>query len=273
MAAQQPTRNNNSRENVTTFTDLTSYDSYFSSLSYKLFNGASMIELSSIDPAFIGKQPKKGEKVYDHDNRLSVFVTANTAFLLKSGIKQLRESIANEEEDDEDKLKSVSVDFGNATTGVRKITVFAPGRVVVKAGGKKAPVEDQFVVTFLVEKDGEKITAVHALQNSELTYSFTKDSANDSVTDVVNVGLELFLAFLDSVIINATGLVKHGASSVPRSAGGASAPRRQNQFDAAIDDEDEDDAGETTQTSSRGKVNKPAATKALDAEFDEDVPQ
>lgn len=272
------------RRTTNTFTNLPSYDSYFSALSYRLYNDTGVIDLSSIDPSFIGKTPKKGDQVYDHENRLSVYINAHTASSIKEAVMILQQSLEAEAEDDDDKVRAVVVNFGNEFSGARTITIYAPGRVKAKAARQPVDTEENFVVRFDITKDGETVQALHIMQNSVVTALFTKESTNEQYDQTIYTDLNLLLNFCDAVIMNACGAIRHGVGvASPRPQGGGSGASggasggAKNRFAAELDDEEAEEEEEEPSTRGGKRTSaKPAGTatrKALEEEFDDDVPQ
>lgn len=271
------------RRSTTTYTDIKSYDSHFTSLSASLWNNGGMLNLAPIDPKFIGQVPKKGDKVYDHESQLGFFVNAAGAVALRQAINSLRKMAEGYEDTEESApseiIRSVVVDLGNEGIGIRRVTVYAPGKVSIKAAGTAAPTSENYVLKFEVERDGEIQIAVHVLQNSEVQYSFTKASGEGDIVETVYTGLELILEFLTAVITTGTAAPKHGAAMVAQPSGGAA--QKPFKGNATFDEgDDEAEESEETTTAPRkpgrtaGARTAPRAQVAsLAEEFDDDVPQ
>ena len=264
-------RGNNHNSSVTC--DMTSYDSSFSSLTYRLFNGSGMLDLSPIDAEFIGKQPKKGDRVYDHDNSVSVFISANTAVTLRHAFKALQEAVDSEQTD----FNQVKVSFGNASVGERSVTLFAPGATKVRMANREyAETSNNFVLRFDIAKNEELIKVAHILQNSEMDYIAGKDIV---ATQVIYSGLVLFMEFLEGVIVNATNTARHGAYQATRylsngSGRGGKSTAGTSFAKSAFDDGDDDDnseaPAENKAAAPKGKTN---VRRALAEEMnDDDLP-
>jgi hypothetical protein len=270
------------RRNIYSNAEMSSYDSHFTALKYRFMNGFGVVDFAFIDPNFIGKQGnqiKKGDKVYDHENNASFYVTAANAIVMKKGLQAFRGAIEAEQQEEElvDQLRSIRFPF-HATGGKEKVvTFYAPGTAKVKSNKIPVDTENKFLLqveTF--DKEGNAVKACHVMQTSTIEFTYTKASESEGAEDIIHHDMDLFEAFLDSVILLNTGVLKQGTQmGMPSggSSGGQSTGRR-NQPQPSIDDEDDDEEEVGNSKPSGGK--KPAAktVKALnlDEEFD-DVPQ
>lgn len=217
--------------NVYNNSKVSSYDSHVSSLGMRFFNNLGVLDLNPINPEFIGEQPKKGDKVYNYDEKLSLYITPQLAHLTASGIKQLRSLI--ESGLDDDSIKSFTANSaGNA------ITIYAPGTVVVRAAKKVVDTDNNFVLS-IKNKDNE--TANHILQNDVVQYNTTN---KDVLEDIVYTGLDLLEAFLVQCIeLSLYGGVQAAAiaNADNRGGSGGSTAKKGGMFANLGDDEDDED--------------------------------
>ena len=206
MAQQQKGKGGNNRRQNSTYSsaNFSSYDEQVSSLSFSYANEGSFIEVAPIIPTMIGKTPKQGEKVYDYDNRVSTFISAQHAILLRRALNNLLELV---EADEEIPAKTeVTIPTGQ---GIRRVTLIAPGRVSLKIKGKKTNFPDNFMLKLETKKsDDETVLAYHILQNSVVSYI----SGEETSEEVVENDILMLIEFCNMVIDLSLGKVRHTAS-------------------------------------------------------------
>jgi hypothetical protein len=237
------------RQSTYTNSEINSYDRDFSSMSFTFAEGRGLISLSPIFEEYIGKQPKRGDNVFDHDSKLNFSVDAQAAVRIKRGIQAL----LNDAEQDEPEITNVCLRFGNDKQA-RSLTIFRPNGV--KLSGQNF---DNYLLRLTTTKDGSEEKMYHVLQNSVVAYKVGKEE----VEEVVETDLMLLLEFCDRVIDNSFMVMRHGAKlaggvRAGGSGGSKGAGRR------AVEEEDGD--GE-----SEGKSEKPraGAKASMEAEFEE----
>jgi hypothetical protein len=255
--------------------DFSSYDGLFSALSFMLINQSTTLQLAPIDPAMIGKQPKKGERVYDYDNKLTVMLNAPFAMQLQKAF----EYITDPELDAEVTQITVSTGVeGNS----RAVTIFRPGAVKLKVAGKSTQFDENYLMKIEITKDGDTTRAYHVMQNSVITFGMKNAEGVKSEDEVtIEHDIEIIKQVCQRVIDTALGLSRHGATQAVRMNGGGSSPaRKKNAFQGVEEGEDDggSDGGDSEEedgnTSKNGK--KQAVKSTLAAEFgegeDDDIP-
>lgn len=262
--------------------DMSSYDGFFTALGYRQMNQAGIIDFAFIDPSFVGKsanQIKKGEKVYDHENRVSLFLSPVNAMVVKQGLKQFREAIEAEEgqqapDEISDQIRSITFTFPGAGGKERVLTFFAPNTTKVKNGKTPVDTELNYVLNVTTtDKDGNEVSACHVMQSMVVDLAYTKKSESEGAQIVIHQDMDLLNAFLDGVILLGTGVLRQGAQMAQPAynSGGGSTPSRRSQPAASFDDDESDEE----EVGNKKPATKPKTVQALDleAEFDEDVPQ
>lgn len=260
--------------------DMSSYDGYFTALGYRQMNQAGIIDFAFIDPSFVGKaanQIKKGDKVYDHENRVSLFLSPVNAMVVKQGLKQFREAIEAEEgqqaPDITDQVRSITFTFPGAGGKERVMTFFAPNTTKVKNGKIAVDTELNYVLNVTTtDKEGNEVSACHVMQSMVVDLAFTKKSESEGAQIVIHQDMDLLSAFLDGVILLGTGVLRQGAQMAQPAynSGGSSTPSRRSQPAASFDDDEGDD--EEVGNKKPNKTSRTATALDLESEF-EDVPQ
>lgn len=275
------------RQSVSSYTDITSYDSFFSSVQYRLLNMGGLIVVSPIVPEMIGRTPKKGDTVYDYDNQQNIFIGAENALIMRKALARFTEDYANSlQDEDYPKPGVLSLDLGNV-----KFKLHAPNNLKrgLKNHGKETNTEDKYILVIDREVDDEQIRMVHVFEEPK-TYTIEYEGYEPEEV-VIYSGIELLIKFLDGIINVGTGWARQAAAqAIPPAGGsdrGSNTKRAKRSFSGvAFDDEEvneieEDDEEETPRRPAR---RSPAASKAkkksavsleeeLAADFDEDVPQ
>lgn len=212
----------------TTYTsaEFQSYERQFTALAFTLANGRGLINLSPIFDEFVGKDPKRGDSVYDYEDKMNFLIDAQAAIQLRSGLNQLMENI--------DDMKSMTISFGNEKTR-RTISVFAPN--TLKLAGKS---HDNFLLRLTHMKDDSEEKKYHLMQRASVDY---KNRQNESLTDPLEVDMLLLVEFCNVVIENAFNGAYHGAKRnsqfAPSGGGRSSAPKSRREVEEESDDADE----------------------------------
>jgi len=100
----------NKQRSVFTSTQISSYERAFTAMSFTLVNGNGLLVLSPIFDEFIGKDPKKGDNVYDYDSKMNFSIDAQAAIALRKGVESLMEN---------DELTQLLMQFGAKRRAVR----------------------------------------------------------------------------------------------------------------------------------------------------------
>ena len=280
--AQQPKQR---RQSTFTNSGWSSYDNTFSAMSFVMANDAMLLQFAPILPDMVGRTPKKGEKVYDYDNKVNVSLTAH-AVQLQQAVDFLLDS--------DDSVKSVQV--GGEFEGASSITIFKPHGI--KLNGQSY---DNFVMRIEVTRDGDTIKAYHVLQ-SHVILIHPKEKGADVQELEVQTDLEVLVKACDAALENAFQGAHHGAKQAGGSSGSSEGARRSRMAQVAEDDEDDEETTASARKSARSLADdfedeeessdgeeKPKASsararrmakakpggesKASDDLFDEDVPQ
>jgi hypothetical protein len=231
----------NRPKSVYTQSQINSYERQFTAMSFTFVNGSGLITLSPIFDEFVGKEPKKGDNVYDHDEKMNFLVDAQTALRLKRGVIALR---------DNDELKNFVMTFGGEKNR-RTLSLFKPKTLKLQGNN-----HDNYILKLTQTKDDGEEKMYHLLQRSTDKY---KNVSNEEFDDEVEIDLELLVAFCEEVVKVAFGTAYHGVrrggGSAPAGGGSRPAARRRNV--------EEDDDGESSSgggdSDDDAKPSKPAA--------------
>lgn len=215
--------------------DINSYDSQFSNMSYTWADGRGLIAFAPIFQEFVGKQPKRGDSVYDYESKLNFSLDAQGATLLLEAINTLM-SVED--------VKSVVVPFGSKDNK-RTISIFKPN--TLRLGGKSYP---NFIVRVSVVRGEEEEKMYHLMQTGGIEY---KTVDGDNLEEEIEVDMLVLKRFCEQVLTNSFGVAYHaakrqGAFSSSRSSGGEGRSQRRR----SNVEEEEDDEGESQQRSSSG---------------------
>lgn len=270
MSTNDNQNNRSNKRNVYSNSDLRSYDRYISSLGFSFFNSLGTLSLSAISPDAIGKEPKSGDKVYDHENALKVYISAAVAVRILNGIKFLKQSIKDFEENPEDGVqpKMVTIPFGKD----RKLTLMVPGasKITVKDGsGKRVSVDttESYVLRVsMTDSEGTQLDAMHVLQNDSIVLT---DINKEEYEITTHIGLEMLEAFLSEVISLGTGSYRQGTVlGLPSNGNSNSSGKGKSPFATQSMSDDDDDV-EEEDDSPKSKP-KSKTTKVLEDEFDDE---
>lgn len=248
MSDKQTTKNHYSNAD----SGFNSYDHMFSSLSWGFFNSIARMKLAPIKEEFIGKQAKKGDRVYDYDNEVAIYFAAGTAELLLNAIQQLKE---NEE------YSSVEVVFGE-----KRIEIFRPGKTL-KVRGKSVKI-DGYLLKITTVEDEEEIKVYHILQSQTMNAT-TEDGEEIEIT--VDVGLNMMIHFLNELIRMASGSYRQGTllATPSNSSKKTSAKDKKRHFAIDEDDDEDDDEADDDDEDDVKPSKKKASKKTLQEMEDE----
>lgn len=245
---------------------INSYDNSVSSLSFRYFNNLGVIDVNPINPEFIGVTPKKGDKVYNYEAKMSLYIVPQLAHSALKAIAQLRKLIETGVESDDGKPVAIR-SFTVAQSG-NSITLYAPGQITVKANKKVIDTSENFVLSIKNKKDE---IANHILQNDAVEFMTADKSV---LEDTVFTGLDMLELFLEQVVqLNIYGNV-HAASVANNegrsgSTGGGSKSGNSYFNNSLDDDEDEEDVVDEVPASKKSASKKKLAA-VMEDEFDED---
>ncbi len=240
------------RKSTFTNGEINSYERNFTAMSYVFADGRGIISLSPIFDEFVGKDPKRGDNVYDYDSKMNFSIDAQGAIRLKAGVQNLL---------DNDELKMITIVFGNEKNG-RTLSLYKPG--TLKLSGKNY---DNYVLRLTTKKDDEEEKMYHLMQRGSVAYKSTDNQESD---DEMEVDLLLLIEFCNQLIANAFSTAYHGARRAGGSApsgqrSGGKSRRNVEEEDGDGDSEEEGDSKPAGKPGSSGK--KPAAKKNLNDEF------
>ena len=270
----QNTRNND-RKAVFTNAYTNSYDSTFSSLSFKYIDDKAFLVFAPIFPNMVGKTPKKGERIYDYDNAISFFVSPQVA---STFLRTIRSFMDDQDSEEPSMTKLIIGDeFG------RTMTLCAPGAIRIS----KKVFEENYVLKVTSTQNDETINAYHVLQTNVCTMVNTSKEEEEFL---IHSDIELLITFCEELIKIALASPRHianyarnmiGANNNSNKGNG----KRGNAFANMEDDEDDeptsdDDEEESAPSSKKTSNKKPTKTvsnktggaqrKKLAAEFDDE---
>lgn len=236
----------------TTYTNgyYTSYDREFSSMSVTFGGGDGLLQLSPIFDEFIGKEPKKGDNVYNHDERMTFGINAGLAVAILEGISGI--------EGDED-MKHFTIETGNAKFK-KQFTIFRPHGVKLR---KKS--FDNYVLKLSITKEDDTTTNYHILNNEKVVFT---NNAKETVDMTVETDLEFIKAFLNQVIIMNTSALIHGArvATARLGSGSSSGGNKKSSSSSKVVEEETDD-GDDLDTQQEADLNK--MEKSVESEFED----
>lgn len=270
--------NNRTKRAIYSNGSLKSYDGYSSSMGVRFYNEVGVVDVAPINPEFVGKEAKKGDKVYNYEDRLSVFISPDAAQGLLSTIEHLQGLLEYALQDEEFVAPTkATFEFGD-----RACTICAPG-ARLRINGERPDLSEKFVLMFSIpDEDGNPIPITHILQNTDITLTHA-DKSQEVVT--LTTGLDSFKQFLREVIALGTGSYRQGAAlAAPTgAASGKSNADKSKGFQQILDEDDEFDEEETSTAKPAANKSggtarktlkpakpKPPATGNLDDEFNED---
>lgn len=229
---------NYTRTNVYSNCDINSYDRYFSALSYKFAGGGAMISLAPIIGEKVGKEPKKGDTIFNYDDKVTYGISVEEALTLLEGIPYLM--------DEESGVTSISISNKHDDVVSKAITVFRPNAIALNKVK-----HDNFLIRFEKQsKDGpEKSFHIFAFR------ILNCKTAEGTVEERVETGMIAFKTFLEEVVKNAIGVAHHGA----RRAGSSSKKEGSTRSASKNNVIEEEESSEATSESS----------SALEAEFED----
>ena len=70
---------NNQRKSTYTNAEISSYERHFTCMSFVMVEGRAMISFAPIFDEFVGKEPKRGDNVYDYDSKVNFAIDAQGA--------------------------------------------------------------------------------------------------------------------------------------------------------------------------------------------------
>lgn len=267
------TPNNQNRQKRAVYSNgsLKSYDGLASSLGVRFYNEVGVVDIAPINPEFVGKEAKKGDKVYNYDDRISIFLTPDVAQGILASIKHLQDLLDYAAQDEE----FVAPTRLTYEWAERSCTILAPG-AKLKINGERPDLSEKFVLMFNIpDEDGNAVTVTHILQNTDLTLTYP-DKSQEIAT--LNTGLESFKTFLSEIISLGTGAYRQGAALAAPTGGasGKSTAEKSAGFGKILDEDDdfEEEEGEATTSKAKPatarkvlKPNKTVQKANLDEEF------
>jgi hypothetical protein len=216
-----------------------------------MVEGRAMISFAPIFDEFVGKEPKRGDNVYDYDSKVNFAIDAQ-------GALTIRQAIQNYMSSDED-TKMMSVTFGGGKNS-RTLAIFKPG--TLKLSGKTY---ENHVLRVTIKKDDDEEKLYHILQRNNITY---KTTSNEEIEEEFETDLQLLIEFCTQAITNGFNIVYHGAKRAGSSSFGGSSSKGQRSR-RNVEEEDGDDDGGSSSNGGKKPAGKPAKRADLNDEFDE----
>lgn len=249
-------RNNNSRgsSNTTVYTNanFNFYDNKYSAMSGNLagYNGF-LLTFAPIIKDMIGKQPKKGEKVYDYDAKVNVMVNSAFALALSKMASLAKETYLNPDENNEVRRFEHVIKTHN---GHRSVQIVLPH--AMKLAGEP---NTHFIIRVETVRDEAKTIVYHALQ--EETINVHTVNGIDEIKEYV--GLEFLIQLPRLVMQHESATMLHAA----RLAGGGR-PSNERRVPTGNNIEEEDSEGNVVNSPSKSDDDTPVASD-LESEFED----
>lgn len=224
------------RSAIFTNAEVNSYERSFTSMSFVWLDGKGLISLAPIFDEFVGKEPKKGDNMYDYDSKLNFLVDPQGAIRIRSAVK----NILNAD------VKSVTVEFSPQMKSNRTLTIFKPG--CIKLGGKNY---ENYILRLTTKKDDEEEKMYHIMQHDVVQY---KLEDNTSEEETIEVDMLLLLEFCNTLIENSFNISMHGAvrASGRKQADSTSRHRSSKVVEEESDDGEGDDDAPPAKKSNKG---------------------
>lgn len=241
---------NTRRPSVFTQAAISSYERQFTAMSFTLVNGNGLIVFTPIFDEFVNKQPKKGDNVYDYDDKMNFSIDAQAAVQLRQVLTLVQ--------DPDFECENVSLKFGSEGNA-RSLTIFRPNTIRLN----KTQFET-YVMRLTTTKDDAEEKRYHLLQRNTI---HTKTSEGDEEFEI-ETDLLLLAEFCTQTIDCAFGTAYHGAR---RAGGSAPAGGHKGSRSRVVEEDgngDGDDVANTPAKPAAGK-GKPAARKNLSEEMDD----
>lgn len=243
---------NNQRKSTYTNAEISSYERHFTCMSFVMVEGRAMISFAPIFDEFVGKEPKRGDNVYDYDSKVNFAIDAQGALAIRQAVQNYMAS--------DDDTKMMSVTFGGGKNS-RTLAIFKPG--TLKLSGKTY---DNHVLRVTITKDDEEEKLYHILQRNSITY---KTTSNEEIEEEFETDLQLLVEFCNQTIANGFNTAYHGAKRAGGSSSGGSSNKGQRSR-RNVEEEDGDDDGDSGSSGGGKKpAGKPAKRADLNDEFDE----
>ena len=259
MAYDRNSRRSNNSNGASSSTVYTNanfnfYDGKYSALSGNLagYNGF-LLTFAPIIKDMIGKQPKKGEKVYDYDAKVNVSVNSALALALSKMASLAKETYLNSDSDNDIRRFEHKVDTFN---GHRSIQIVLPH--AMKLAGEP---NTHFIIRVEIVRDETKTVTYHALQEEVIHIH----SANGSEELKEYVGLEFLIQLPRLVTYSESAIALHGAKLA---GGNRSSSERRAPTGNNIEEEDVDGNSTSSSSSTQGGDDTPVAS-SLEAEFED----
>lgn len=249
------TANNSSNKRQNTYSNgaLRSYDGLASSMAVGFFNEVGVIDIAPINPQFVGKTPEKGDKVYNYDDKLKVYISADAAQGILAAINHLEALVNYAAEDSEfEAPKSISYEFGDKT-----FTLRAPG-AKLRINGERPDLTNNYVIMFSIpDEDGNAVNVTHVLQVANTTLTYADKSTEELVLQTGLMNLKTFLA---EIINLGTGSYRQGAALAAPKGGtsGKTTSEKSKGFGSILNEDDDFDDEENGDE--EVKSSKPATT-------------
>ena len=239
------------RQTTYTTNSVNFYDRLFSALSFTWAGDGMLMSLAPIFEERIGRQPKRGESVYDYDNKTNVSITPIKATALKTSLEHFLSS-------NEVRSFEVTLTANGQTDYVRTLKFMKPGMLKLK--GSESAIQDISMCLTVKDRGGE--TSKHYHVFAQETVAFETSSGKENLT--IHSELDALIKILDLSVMNATNIAKHGASQTTPAR--ASAPVGAKPHGVVVEEETgEDSAGEAHAPSP--SYDRESARRSLREEF------
>lgn len=215
---------------VATNGNWTSYNNTFSALTTSMFNNVLNLTISPVLPGMAGKTPTKGEKVYDHENKINFGLTPKVAMDLVRAIEYLNDNTS---------VNRVTVRTGLENRGNEFVFIRPNG---VKLNGENY---DQYVLRASKIEDGAAtVTIYHAFEKS----SFLTETADKTVSEMeYHSGITILKQILLAYVERDGASPEHGAKAA---LGTNTMGKTRPSYNAGVS-EDSDGPSEETEGASR----------------------
>lgn len=187
---------------VYTSSNTSFYDKHASALELKFVNNNGLLKFSPINQEFVGKEPKKGDKIYDYESATNVLISGIDA-------KRLLDAIEADSYE-EDAMTNTSIVIQTETaTFTRTLSILKPGTTRLSTMKERW---NGYILSIVQEhgKDG-KMTVIHCFNPSNYAFKNAKKEVTEYET---HPEFDLFVEWLKAVVQVAVGGYRHSVNLV-----------------------------------------------------------
>lgn len=232
--------NQTTNTSVYTSSNTSFYDKHASALELKFVNNNGLLKFSPINSEFVGKDPKKGDKIYDYESSTNILISGIDA-------KRLLDAIEADNYEEDAMANTSIIIQSEAATFKRTLSIFKPNTTKLSTMKERW---NGYILSIVHEheKDG-KSTVIHCFNPSSYAFKNAKKEVTEYET---HPEFDLFVEWLKAVVQVAVGGYRHSVNlvtsklSVGRSGSGNN--QRTRNTPTVVDEDGNDDDVQKTST-------------------------